>query len=305
LRKSTGSMKARVFQFKRYSVHDGPGIRTTVFLKGCPLSCHWCHNPEGILSVPQMVFMASRCIGCGNCASVCPSGAIDPKDPSRICMERCDLCGICVEGCPAAAREIAGMDATPTEVMDLVERDIPFYGTSGGGVTFSGGEPLLQADFLEEILVECRDRGIHTAVDTSCCAPEEVFMRVSRLADLMLCDIKLVDDGEMLHYTGGDASRVLDNIRLLAGSGSAFILRMPVIPGITDTERNLQLVAEFLLGLPLMPDLQLLPYHSSWRDKYSRLGLPPPEGPDPDEGLGIIRALDFLREAGVLTARGN
>lgn len=297
--------QATVFQFKRYSIHDGPGIRTTVFLKGCPLSCRWCHNPEGIPPHPQMVFIGSRCIGCGTCASVCPSGAIDPRDPSMTGRDMCTLCGSCAESCPAAAREMTGVEFTVAEVMDLVERDAPFYSSSGGGVTFSGGEPLQQADFLEEILGECRDRGIHTAVDTSCFAPTEVFMRISGLADLMLCDIKLMDEGEMLRHTGGNASKVLDNIRLLARSGSAFTVRMPVIPGVTDTDSNLRLLAEFLLGLPALPDLQLLPFHSSWRDKYSRLGLARPDWSGDEEGSGIGRALEILREAGVSTAGGN
>lgn len=292
--------KATVFQYKRYSIHDGPGIRTTVFLKGCPLSCIWCHNPEGISPAPQMTFIRSRCIKCGMCTDSCSNSAIEHGDPFRTDRDACVLCGHCADICPTGAREISGAEVTAGEIMSEIEKDIPFYRTSSGGVTFSGGEPLSQAGLLREIIPLCRERGIHTAVDTSCQAPSDVFLEISGMTDLMICDIKLVDDEEMLRYTGVGASGVLKNIRLIANTDNDFIVRMPVVPGITDTWDNLRGVAGFLLSLPVLPVFEPLPYHTSWTDKCRRLGIRPSEDLPQEHGLGLSRVRDFFRNAGII-----
>jgi pyruvate formate lyase activating enzyme len=290
-----------VFQFKRYSIHDGPGIRTTVFLKGCPLSCSWCHNPESISPLPQLMLLRNRCTGCGECVRACPAGAIDPGRPGKTDRTACILCGDCVGACPSGAREIAGRRVTADEVMSVVERDIPFYSESSGGVTFSGGEPLMQPEFLEDLLVRCRDMGIHTAVDTSCHAPREVMERIAGLADLMMCDIKLANDEQMLEYTGVRAGGILENIRTLAESGRPFVLRMPVVPGVTDSPDNLRRTADFILKLPCSSVLELLPYHSSYRDKYGRLGLTVHDSFTEDEGRRLQYVRETLDRAGIST----
>jgi pyruvate formate lyase activating enzyme len=290
-----------VFQYKRYSIHDGPGIRTTVFLKGCPLSCSWCHNPESISPLPQLILLSNRCSGCGECASVCPSGAVDNRKPGKTDRSVCVLCGECVRTCPAGAREIAGRRVDAGEVISMVERDLPFYEESGGGVTFSGGEPLMQPEFLAELLEGCRERGISTAVDTSCHATDSVFMRIAGLADLMICDIKLAGNRQMLDYTGVEAGRILENIRSLAEAGSDYILRMPVIPGVTDAPDNLRGVADFISSLPGKPVLELLPYHSAYREKYRRLGLPVHDSFTEDSGKRLLYVRESLAGAGIVT----
>lgn len=287
-----------VFQYKRYAIHDGPGIRTTVFMKGCPLSCSWCHNPEGISPRPQLLFNGNRCSGCGSCIKACATGALGPE-PGNVSPSLCDLCGECAAACPGGAMELAGEEVTSDEVMDMLSRDLPFYANSGGGVTFSGGEPLLQVGFLEELLARCSEAGIHTVVDTSCHSTPEALLRVAELADLIMCDIKLVEEDAMRHYTGVSPETILENIRLLSVEGMDFMVRMPVIPGITDTGSNLTGVRDFLLSLPSRPRLELLPYHSAWKRKFPGLGMELPAAMPEGEG-DIERAEEFFIESGLL-----
>lgn len=289
-----------VFQFKRYSIHDGPGIRTTVFLKGCPLSCAWCHNPESYSEEPQLAVFPLRCIGCGICAEVCPQEAIDPVNPQSTDRKICTVCGRCAESCPAAAREIIGRSMSADEVIDVIEKDIPFYEESGGGVTFSGGEPLMQFPFLCELLDLCRSRSIHTAVDTSCHAPSDVFMKTAELADLMLCDIKLADENDMMRMTGVSGRLILNNIRQLAEGRNYFRLRLPVVPGITDSEKNLAGIRDFIVSLKTAPLLQLLPYHAVWREKCRRLGMQYPKEMAVDTRSQLEYAMEFFSDAGIL-----
>ena len=292
-----------LFQFKRYSIHDGPGIRTTVFLKGCPLSCAWCHNPESRSCDPQLAIFPSRCIGCGKCADVCPEDAVNPDDPVLTDRERCTLCGICVESCPSAAREIVGRIMPAAEVIDNIDNDSSYDTESDGGVTFSGGEALLQYSFLVELLSICRNRGIHSAVDTSCHAPVDEFMRVAELADLMLCDVKLVDETDMIHYTGVSGRLILENIRMLAENGLNFKLRLPVIPGITDTEKNMNGILEFIDSLPFRPEIVLLPYHDAWIEKCQRLGMKCTLEITEDSGRDMEYAVDFFASSGIKAGR--
>jgi len=298
-------MKGTVFDIKRFSIHDGPGIRTTVFLKGCPLSCWWCHNPEGQSPGPELVLRANRCIGCGACVEACPNGAIFSQNGLlRTDRGKCTLCGSCVEVCYTGAREIAGQVMTVEEVMAEIERDVPFYDGSGGGVTFSGGEPLLQRDFLLDLLRACRQRNVHTAVDTSGLAPPETVERVGELADLFLYDLKLMDEERHRRYTGVSNRLILENLRALAGQGRRVILRVPVVPGINDDDGNVRRIGELAAELGL-DQVCLLPYHHTGADKYRRLGkdylLPevrPPSEERMEELAQVLRAFGLQVKVG-------
>ncbi len=260
-----------VFDFKKYSIHDGPGIRTTVFLKGCPLSCWWCHNPESISPQPAVLYRPERCIGCGACLKACPCGAIaaTPEgffaDPSR-----CTGCGACADSCPSTARERVGRLMTSEEVLTVIRKDIPFYDESGGGATFSGGEPLLQPEFLWELLEGCRKSQIHTAVDTTGFAHTAVLLETARLTDLFLYDIKHMDPGKHKLYTGVDNTLILENLKALTDSGARVAIRIPLIPGINDDEENLRQTGRFVAALKGVVSVHLLPYHAAGRNKYAK-----------------------------------
>ncbi len=266
---------AVIFDIKRFAVHDGPGIRTTVFLKGCPLACPWCHNPEGQKFAPELFLRPARCIGCGKCLPACPQGALTLAS-GTIALDRgsCDACGTCADVCPTDALETVGRAVTVDELIATIMRDRPFYQESGGGVTFSGGEPLGQPEFLLDLLHACRDRGIHTTVDTSGYAPAETIAAIAELVDLFLYDLKLIDDDAHRRYTGVTNRPILDNLRLLSDIGATVIVRVPVIPGITDSEDNIDGIARFVAALPRPYPVDLLPYHRAGIDKYARLGMP-------------------------------
>ncbi|MGA2111089.1 MAG: glycyl-radical enzyme activating protein [Anaerolineales bacterium] len=265
--------KGRVFDIRRYSIHDGPGIRTTVFLKGCPLRCAWCHNPEGQEPGPQMVYRPERCLFCRACLVACPEGAItwDGAGP-LLDPARCTLCGACVAECYAEARECLGREMTVEEVMAVVSRDQPFYDQSGGGVTFSGGEPLLQADFVFALLQACRSSGIHTALDTCGFAPWETLDRLRGLVDLFLFDLKLADEVRHRELTGASNSLILRNLRSLSACGAAILLRIPVVPGVNEDPGEVRSIAALVASLPTPPMVELLPYHAIGRHKYELLG---------------------------------
>jgi pyruvate formate lyase activating enzyme len=261
-----------IFDIRRFSIHDGPGIRTTVFMKGCPLSCPWCHNPEGIDPAPALVYRANRCLRCGTCLPLCPQGAIGwSNDMPTLDREKCIACGTCVAACYAEARELAGREMTVGQVVAELERDRVFYDQSGGGVTFSGGEPLLQAGFLLALLQECRASGLHTALDTCGFAPWEVLDRVRESVDLFLYDVKLIDEARHRYYTGVSNAPILDNLQALAQRGQAIVLRVPILPGINDDEETVRQIGALAASLPHLRGVDLLPYHRAGIEKYGRL----------------------------------
>jgi pyruvate formate lyase activating enzyme len=254
-------------------VHDGPGIRTTAFLKGCPLSCSWCHNPEGIDEAPVLMISADRCLNCGACSEACPieeGGAV----PAGQLWDRnaCTRCGSCVEACPAEARDLVGRDYEVDELVDVLERDRVFFETSGGGVTFSGGEPLAQAGFLIDCLRECRRRGLHTTVDTCGLAPPKTVVEVAQHTDLVLFDLKHMDSVRHGAETGVDNRLILDNLCALSASTVEVWVRVPLIPGFNEDAENIEATGAFLEGLPRKHRVFVLPYHGIANGKRSRLG---------------------------------
>jgi pyruvate formate lyase activating enzyme len=264
-----------VFNIMRFSIQDGPGIRTTVFLKGCPLQCAWCHNPEALASAPELLLRPDRCISCGDCMDVCPSHAIIERDGKyETRPELCARCGTCAEACAADAREVIGRAMTVEQVMREVERDAPFYQESGGGVTFSGGEPLLQHRFLVSLLRSCAGRGFHTVVDTAGYASPGVLFRVAELTDLFLYDLKSVNEEIHRRFTGVSGALIRGNLERLASWGKRVVIRMPIVPGVNDSRANIEAAGKFIASLGNVVRIQLLPYHAIGVDKYARLGVP-------------------------------
>jgi len=252
-----------ILNIQRYSVHDGPGIRTTVFLKGCPLRCTWCHNPESQAPEAEMAVAESRCIRCGACRKVCPN------DGAASSSGRCTRCGACVEACPTGAREMLGREMTVGEVIAEVLKDRIFFDDSGGGVTFSGGEPLAQLGFLGEALSACRREGLHTAVDTCGYCVREDLLAVAPLTDLFLYDLKIIDDERHREHTGESNAMILDNLRELGQVHENIWLRIPVVPGVNDDAPQLEAAARLAASLPGVRRVNLLPYHSLGTRKAS------------------------------------
>lgn len=295
-----------IFDIQKYSLHDGPGIRTTVFLKGCPLECAWCHNPESISAQREIVVMENRCIACGECREACPHAKNAPGDgaiPAR--NERCDLCGSCIEACPTGGRRLIGREIGVDELLEKVEQDRVFYEDSGGGVSFSGGEPLRQFAFLKEMLGACRDRQLHTVVDTCGFAPESDLLAVAPLTGLFLYDLKMMDDAKHRHYTGVSNVRILSNLKALASVHERIWIRVPVIPGINDSERELESLARFATTLPSVKQVNLLPYHRTGLPKSRRLGrsdtladVVPPSDEAMKRAAGIFSGLGLTTKIG-------
>jgi pyruvate formate lyase activating enzyme len=263
-----------VFNIQRFSTNDGPGLRTTVFLKGCPLACSWCHNPESRDPATQLVRRGERCILCGECAEACPRDAISLGSGGMMKItDRCQQCLACVEACGAEAWAALGTRMTAGEVLLEVLRDVPFYEESGGGVTFSGGEPLLQPAFLAALLAAAKLAGLHTAVDTCGAAEWAVFERILPHTDLFLYDLKVMDDSEHRRHAGAANRLILDNITRLSRDAAEVMVRLPVVPGITDDEENVARWGAFIVGLDRVPRVQLLPYHPIGEAKYELLDV--------------------------------
>ncbi len=274
-----------VFNVQRFSTEEGPGIRTAVFMKGCPLRCRWCHNPEGLSPKPQLVWHDVRCIGARHCLAACPVDALELAPAGvRIDRERCLLsrqagspCDLCAEACPSVALEVIGRRWTPEELLSEVIKDAEFHAASGGGVTVTGGEPTMQPDFVEAFLRLCRDTGIATALDTCGYADWSVYERLSPHADLVLYDLKLMDRERHRQATGVYPDRILANAAALAERGVPMWVRTPIIPDYTDAEENIEALALFIRErLPTVRRWDLLAYNNLGRPKYRSLQLPYP-----------------------------
>jgi pyruvate formate lyase activating enzyme len=269
---STVAPEGVVFNIMRFSLHDGPGIRTTVFLKGCPLRCRWCHNPESQSFKPQILYFDERCILCGDCAQACSHGALQVDQQLHHHAELCKNCGACVEACNSGARQYTGSRMKVAEVMTEVLKDQLFFDESGGGVTISGGEPLQQPAFVEALLAACKARRIRTVLDTCGFADPDVVRRVSEHVDRFFYDLKLMDSEKHRQYTGVKNELILQNLKMLAEQGSAITVRVPVIPGVNDDSENFDAMAGYLSELGLR-EIDLLPYHELGGGKYRRLHL--------------------------------
>lgn len=263
--------KGLIFDIQRYSIHDGPGIRTLVFMKGCPLSCIWCCNPESQSPSQEIMVTPNKCIGCKRCIEVCPTGAAEKKDPLEA-RELCVVCGSCVKACPSTARQLAGRYMSLEEVIEEVEKDFPFYQRSGGGMTVTGGEPLMQADFVRMLLKSCEEKGIHTAIETCGYAEWEDFKKVLEYVDLVLYDIKYMNNEKHRELIGVGNKLILQNAKKVAKLGKDMVIRVPVIPDCNDSLENMEAIAEFARTLEGVEEIHLLPYHRLGESKYDRLG---------------------------------
>jgi pyruvate formate lyase activating enzyme len=273
-----------VFHIQRFSLHDGPGIRTTVFLKGCALECFWCHNPEGKHAYPELRFYPSRCIVCGSCAAVCPHGAhVLDEGGHTFIRELCQGTGACAGTCYSGALEMDGRAMSVADVIDEVTPDRPFYESSGGGVTLSGGEPTLDSPFALAILRGCRELGIHTAIETCGECPWPSLESLLPATDLVMMDLKVMSEDRHRQVTGKGNSRILANARNLASSGVPVIFRTPVVPGVNDSHEEIGAIASFVRGLAAIREsgagspvpairYELLRFHRLAADKYTSLG---------------------------------
>jgi len=297
-----------VFDIKRYSIHDGPGIRTTVFLKGCSLRCLWCHNPESVDPAPELMHWPARCARCYSCIKACPLGAIAKDAAGGVVIDRktCDLCGRCAEACLYDAMQVVGREMSVEDVLAEVERDRVFYEQSGGGVTLSGGDPFVQPAFAEAILDGCRKRGIRTALDTAGFSRNGVLDRLAGKTDLVLFDLKGMDEAKHTELTGVSNAPVLDNLKRLAAGRTEVWVRIPLVAGVNDDDGDIQRMIGFLSSLRTIQKVGLLPYHPGGLEKARRIGkethfrrFEPPS----ETRLAAVEAA--FREAGFEVRRGG
>lgn len=292
-------IQALVFDIKRFALHDGPGIRTTAFIKGCPLSCVWCQNPEGIDPEPVLWYSGSQCIRCGQCVNICPKKAlkIQSREKNFINIDRgvCDRTGNCVKACPSAALHWDSLSYSAEELTEELIRDAVFFESSGGGITLSGGEPLFRWEFTVEVLKRCKERGFHTAIETTLFASRAVVEKTLPHVDLYLADLKLIENEEHRKYTGVENLRILENIEYLAELGRSMIIRVPLIPGLTDTEENIGGIARFISGLKGDIPIELLNFNPLAESKYEAMGLEyrfaGTMSPLPDDNIEALKSI--------------
>lgn len=297
-----------IFDIKRYAINDGPGIRIVIFLKGCNLNCAWCHNPESISPEVERMYAPAKCIRCGTCVEACPEKAITlTPEGIETDTELCKLCGKCAEVCPTKAIEISGKPMSVAEIMNEIEKERVFFDQSGGGVTFSGGEPLLQSKFLIELLKECGRRGIHRAIDTAGLANTEILLEVAKYTDLFLYDLKMMDSVKHQKWTGVPNEKILGNLKILAETRAKIIIRIPIIGGVNDDVENMTNTAQFVSELSgEKKEVNLLAYHKIAQTKYQKLGRPDDfrllEEPTPKAQL---RAIKIFQEYGIKASIGG
>ncbi|MBT3243623.1 MAG: glycyl-radical enzyme activating protein [Bacteroidetes bacterium] len=265
-------MPGLIFDVKPYSINDGPGIRITLFLKGCPLNCAWCHNPESISPQVQKMYTKKKCIGCGSCVEECPENALTLTGDGIVTdPDLCKLCGKCAEVCPTLAIEMSGYQATVDDMMKLIRKETRTLDESNGGVTISGGEPMMQSDFLIELLDALGEEGVHRVVDTTGMTSSEKLLEVAERTDLFLYDLKAMDSDIHKKYTGVGNEKILENLKLLAKSGAEIIVRIPLIKGVNIDRKNIKASAEYIADLPGNIAVNLLPYHDIARAKHEKL----------------------------------
>ena len=262
-----------VFDIHRFSLNDGPGIRTTVFLKGCPLKCLWCHNPESQLFQPQLSFNEEKCLHCFNCVPACPNGVHQIHNNKHLVIwDHCLLSGECVTACPNDVLKIIGYQSTVNEIIAEVKKDLSYYKNSGGGITISGGEPLAQFQFTKELLISSKEADIHTCVDTCGQAAQNHFHEILPYTDLFLFDYKTTNPHQHKYLTGTDNRLILSNLDYLYNNGASIIVRCPLIPGINDNEAHLHSIAHLKNKYPKLKAIEILPYHSMGRNKSYQIG---------------------------------
>ena len=271
-----GNVKGNIFDIQRFSIHDGPGIRTNVFMKGCPLGCLWCHNPESRESSPELAFYAQKCIGCGACAAHCPAGLHAASEGAReFRRDHCVRCGSCARECVTGALAMIGREASAAEVLAEVKKDEIFYKNSGGGMTLSGGEPFYQPEFTLALLELAKLDGLHVCVETCGAAPFDTLAAAARFIDIFLYDIKEMDPARHKEFTGADNRLILENLRKLDGAGASIVLRCPVIPGLNDNENHLAQVCDLANSLKNIDHIDVEPYHPLGISKAEAIGKQP------------------------------
>lgn len=297
--------KGMIFNIQRFSVHDGPGIRTVVFLKGCHMNCPWCSNPESLRLEQEIMYYPANCIDCNKCLDVCPAGAIDFSVPSRVNRGKCNICGKCAGVCYANALVMAGQEKTVEEILEILKKDNIFYRNSGGGITISGGEPFVQYEFLEQLLKGCKANGWHNTIETTGHTTTKILKLILPLLDLVLMDVKHMNDEKHKEHVGVSNKNLLDNARVIAESGVSLIIRVPVIPGFNDDLMNINATAGFAVSLSNVKDLHLLPYHRLGQEKYGYLyreyqyeGLVPPARNDIEELKTIVETYGLCCSVG-------
>jgi pyruvate formate lyase activating enzyme len=263
-----------IFDIKRYAINDGPGIRIVIFFKGCNLHCAWCHNPESISAKVEKMYAPAKCIKCGTCVAACPEKAITMASDGVVTNpDLCKVCGKCADVCPTKAIEMSGKTMTVPEIMEIIEKERVFFDQSGGGVTFSGGEPLIHSKLLIELLDECRKRKIHTAVDTAGNVSSEIILEVAKKTDLFLYDLKMMDSDIHKKWINSGNERILQNLKAISELGAHIIIRIPLIGGVNDTSNNIDATAKFIAELAgEKKEVNLLPYHNIAQNKYMKLG---------------------------------